>query len=57
LGNVIGVQDCTFNNKPCSKVDFTWYFHYVYGNRLQFNTGVNSTILMTNIEGPLNGLT
>ncbi len=28
-GNVIGVQDCTFNNKPCSKVDFTWYFHYV----------------------------
>jgi len=29
----------------------------VYGNCLQFNTGVNSSIRMTNIEGPLNGLT
>jgi len=57
LGNPIGIQDCSFNSKPCSSTDFTWYYQYNYGNCLQFNTGANSTIVRTTTtEGQLNGL-
>jgi hypothetical protein len=55
LGNAIGIQDCKFNNEPCSKSDFTWYYSYVYGNCWQFNANA-SISHMTTIEGQLNGL-
>ena len=57
LGNKILVDVCTFNNQKCSEEDFTWYYYYIYGNCMQFNTGLNATkIRMTTTEGPIYGL-
>ena len=54
----LDIIKCSFNNKPCStNSDFTWYYHYVYGNCLQFNTGANASLVRkTKTEGPIHGL-
>jgi hypothetical protein len=59
LGNQIVVNKCIFNGEPCSiDRDFSWYFSYLYGNCIQFNTGGNTmlNVYKTQTEGPVFGL-
>ena len=49
------IKLCTFDNRPCEKNDFVWYFSYLYGNCFMFNSNA-SQVKTTKMSGSLYGL-
>jgi len=49
------IKFCTFDNRPCEKNDFVWYFSYLYGNCFMFNSNA-SQVKKTKMSGSLYGL-
>jgi hypothetical protein len=49
------IKFCTFDNEPCEKNDFVWYFSYLYGNCFMFNSNT-SQLKKTKMSGSLYGL-
>jgi hypothetical protein len=47
---------CSFGTKYCCSMNFTWFFHNLYGNCFTFNDGSNADILKITIPGHLYGL-